>query len=114
MDKYDYDKKENSKIITTKKEEENIYSNIENKNDKLDSFFNDGINMKIPKESQNVNKNSNETNEEIIDTLCDDLGQDTNINKLIHLPFQITPKSKYSYRDNNNNNSSKRNESNNK
>ena len=112
LDKYDYDKKENSKIITTKKEEENIYSNIENKNDKLDSFFNDGINMKIPKESQNVNKNSNETNEEIIDTLCDDLGQDTNINKLIHLPFQITPK--YSYRDNNNNNSSKRNESNNK
>ena len=101
LNKYDYDKKENSKIITTKKNEENILSNIDNNNKKKeqtqDSFFSDGVILKIPKESENKLKNSRELNDieennDRVNTLCNDLGNDTNIKELINLPYYITPK----------------------
>ena len=102
INKYDFDKKENSKMVTTKKNEENILSNVENninkkKEQTQESFFNDEVYLKIPKESENVLKYSNETNNleennDRVNTLCNDLGSNTNIKELINLPFYITPK----------------------
>ena len=101
LNKYDYDKKENSIIVTTKKNEENILSNIDNNNKKKeqtqDSFFSDGVILKIPKESENKLKNIRELNDieennDRVNTLCNDLGNDTNIKELINLPYYITPK----------------------
>jgi hypothetical protein len=98
INKYDFDKKENSKMITTKKNEENILSNVDNNRKKEQTNeFNDVTNIKYIKESEIIFKNSNESNniednEEKIDTLCNNLGSKTNIKGLINLPFYITPK----------------------
>ena len=99
INKYDFDKKENSKMVTTKKNEENILSNVENNKKKeptSETFFNDVTNNKFIKESEIIIKNSNESNnieeEEKIDELCNNLGSNTNIKGLINLPFYITPK----------------------
>ena len=99
VNKYDFDKKENSKMVTTKKNEENILSNVDNNKKKeptSETFFNDVTNNKFIKESEIIIKNSNESNnieeEEKIDTLCNNLGSNTNIKGLINLPFYITPK----------------------
>ena len=100
INKYDFDKKENSKMISTKKNDENIlssnYENNRKKEQTSETFFNDTNNIKFIRESENIIKNSNETNNlqenDRVDTLCNDLGSNFNIKELINLPFYITPK----------------------
>ena len=92
--KHDLDKKENSKIITTKKNSENIISIVinNNKNGKInDSFFNDVVDLKLQKKNENIIKNNNDIDGMEESDLCDDLGSNTNIKELINLPFYIPP-----------------------
>ena len=98
LNKYDFDKKENSKIVTTKKNSENIINNVinNNKNGQTnDSFFNDAVDLKKQKENENIIKNNNDIDNkeeaDRVNTLCNDLGSDTNIKDLINLPFYIMP-----------------------
>ena len=94
LNKYDFDKKENSKMITTKKNSEKINDNKNGQTN--DSFFNDVVDSKLQKENENIIKNNNDIDnieeDDRMNTLCNDLGSNTNIKELINLPFHISPK----------------------
>ena len=81
-------------MITTKKNSEKINDNKNGQTN--DSFFNDVVDLKLQKENENIIKNNNDIDnieeDDRMNTLCNDLGSNTNIKELINLPFHISPK----------------------